>query len=281
MVYRFMDHYKGQFGVRWLLRKFGISPNAYYNYRKHKKAEYEQNKYRIHETIKEIYYNTHRIIGHRGMVIFLSRRGISLSKTTVHKYMNRESNLHSLVLKKIPKYRCGERNKVFPNLLKQKFNVEQKNKIWCTDFTCIRMANGKIRYNCSIIDLYDRIAVSSVNSQYINTDLEIKALAKALENEHPEKGLILHSDQAVQFTSCAFGDYCKEQGIVQSMSRAGCPYDNAPMERFCKIFKGELIYREKFVLDAAVNKYIFLWYNHIRPHSYNGGLTSFEARYKD
>ena len=66
------------------------------------------------------------------------------------------------------------------------------------------------------------------------------------------------------------------------MSKAGCPYDNAPMERFYNTFKNELIYQNTYYneesLDEAVNKYVFLWYNHIRPHSHNGGLTPFEAR---
>ena len=66
------------------------------------------------------------------------------------------------------------------------------------------------------------------------------------------------------------------------MSKAGCPYDNAPMERFYKSFKTELIYLSTFEndeqLDKEVNKYVYVWYNHIRPHSHNGGLTPFEAR---
>ena len=144
------------------------------------------------------------------------------------------------------------------------------------------MANGKMRYNCTILDLSKREAIATVNSKWINTDLAIKALSKAIEREKPNEGLILHSDQGVQFTSWAFVDYCKENGIIQSMSKTGCQYDNAPMERFYKLFKAELIYPNKFntedQLDEAVNRYVHVWYNHIRPHSYNGGLTPFEAR---
>jgi transposase InsO family protein len=55
----------------------------------------------------------------------------------------------------------------------------------------MRQTNGKFRYNCSIIDLFDRSAVASINSNYINTDLAIETLKKALEKEHyPE--VILH-----------------------------------------------------------------------------------------
>lgn len=69
---------------------------------------------------------------------------------------------------------------------------------------------------------------------------------------------------------------------MQSMSKSGCPYDNSPMERFFKTFKDELVYRHRFInakeLDDAVAKYVFVWYNHVRPHSYNNFLTPFQAR---
>ena len=282
MVYRFIDNNKEEYGLRWLCNRLNISTNAYYNYLKDNKKDYRKRKELILNTIKHIYFDNNRIIGHRAMVIFLKRRGITLSKTTVHKYMNKELNLHSIVLRKKPRYVQGQKNKIFPNLLNQKFDVDKKKKIWCTDFTYIRMGNGKMRYNCSIIDLHERIVVSSVNSKYINTDLALEALELALLTEKPAEGLILHSDQGTQFTSWDFVDYCKEKGIVQSMSKAGCPYDNAPMERFYNTFKNELIYQNTYYneesLDEAVNKYVFLWYNHIRPHSHNGGLTPFEAR---
>lgn len=281
MVYRFIDKYKLEFGLRWLLRKFNLSPNAYYNYLKNRKADYHEEKFKVQEAIKSIYYNNGRIIGHRWMVIFLARQNIFISKATAHKYMNKELNLHAITMRKKPKYVKGEKNKVFPNLLNQNFSVPSKNKVWCTDFTYMRLANGKMHYNCSIIDLYKREAVATINSRWINTDLAIETLAKALEREKPGKGLILHSDQGVQFTSWAFVEYCENQGIVQSMSKTGCPYDNAPMERFYKSFKTELIYPNKFEtdtqLDEAVNRYVYVWYNHIRPHTYNGGLTPFEA----
>ncbi len=155
-----------------------------------------------------------------------------LSKTTVHKYMNKDLCLHAAVMRKKPRYVRGAKNKIFTNLLKQDFRAESKNKIWCTDFTYIRLANGKMRYNCSILDLYDRSIVASVNGTYINTELAKKALEKALKSENPQEGLVLHSDQGCQFTSWEFVSYCKEKKVIQSMSKAGCPYDNAPMERF-------------------------------------------------
>ena len=66
------------------------------------------------------------------------------------------------------------------------------------------------------------------------------------------------------------------------MSRAGCPYDNAPMERYYHTLKTELIYHYRFETAAepnyAVSEVAYDCYNQVRPHSYNGYLTPFEKR---
>lgn len=124
--------------------------------------------------------------------------------------------------------------------------------------------------------------MASLDSSHINAELAIETLKRAVNNENPGSGLIPRSDQGYQFASWEFVDFCESQGVVQSMSKAGCPYDNAPMERFYKTFKEELVYRHRFMsaneLDDAVARYVFVWYNHVRPHSYNNWLTPFEAR---
>lgn len=42
MAYRFIDKYKEFFGLRWLLKHLDIYPNAYYNYRKNRRASYHK-----------------------------------------------------------------------------------------------------------------------------------------------------------------------------------------------------------------------------------------------
>ena len=282
MVYRFMDNNKEYFGLRWLCRQFGISTNCYYNYLARKKHEYHKRRDAIYERIKYIYYNHNRTVGHRVMGIFLSRYGIHLSKTTVHRYMNKHLHLSAIIMRKKPEYQAGKKHRIFDNLLKQNFTVNEKNKVWCTDFTYMRQPNGRFRYNCSIIDLFDRAIVASVNAGYINTELAIETLSKALAQENNPKGLILHSDQGGQFASLDFVTFCKEHGIRQSMSRAGCPYDNAPMERFYNTFKNCFYHRYSFestqMLDEMTKRYIN-WYNYVRPHAYNNYLTPMQARY--
>ena len=127
-----------------------------------------------------------------------------------------------------------------------------------------------------IIDLYDRRVVASVNGNRINTQLAIDTLEEAIQNVGGETGMILHSDRGSQFASKEFIEFCKGLGIIQSMSKPGCPYDNAPMERYFNTLKAELLHLNKYETEkelyTAITAYAYGWYNNLRPHSYNGGL---------
>ena len=140
------------------------------------------------------------------MVIFLRRRGISLSRTTVLKYM-RELKLRSVVIPQKPRYRKGDCYKKFNILLKQNFTAIRPNEKWCTDFTYL--IGWCKRYNCSIIDLYDKSVLATLNSKRIDAELAIQTLQIALDR-NPVKGkIILHSDQGSQYTSRAFTEFCE------------------------------------------------------------------------
>jgi transposase InsO family protein len=285
MVYRFIKDNNSEFGLNWLLRRLKICSNAYYNYLKNRKAKYRFTKERIYTEITDIYHKNDGVLGYRNMRVFLKRKNIHLSNPTIHKYMNTELGLMSVVRRKKPNYKKGDAHKTFSNLLQQDFKAETINIKWCTDFTYLYLTDGSKRYNCSIIDLHDRSVVASLNGKEITSELAINTVIKALALQPALHGqLILHSDQGSQFTSKSFTEFCESVHITQSMSKAGYPYDNAPMERYYNTLKNELIYLHYYhsdeELDTAVGDFAYFWYNHVRPHSYNGYLTPYEARYE-
>ena len=107
-----------------------IYPNAYYNYKKNRKESYNKEKEKNKQAILEIYHTYNGRPGHRMMVIYLKRKNIPLSKTTVLKYM-KELGLRSVVMPKKRTYLKGECYKKFENHLKQEFHAERrvKNKV--------------------------------------------------------------------------------------------------------------------------------------------------------
>ena len=217
------------------------------------------------------------------MTIYLARRGYHYSKTTIHKYMNKELSLKSIVRPKKPNYHQGKPHKIFENKLNQDFTADRINQKWCTDFTYVFLKNHEVRYNCTIIDLYDRSVVASITDRRITSDLAIRTLKKALEAQSALKGeLILHSDQGAQYTSKAFVEFCESVHIIQSMSKAGYPYDNAPMERYFNTLKNDCLnlyeFREEEALYRAIEEFAYVKYNYSRPHSYNDYKTPMEVR---
>jgi transposase InsO family protein len=254
-----------------------ICPNAYYNYRKHRKNAMKKTKTSTLKLIEKIYREAGGKPGYRMMKSLLDNKGVHLSAQTVHKYMNKELGLKSVTRKRKRNYSKGpEPYGMFENLLNQDFHADKRNAKWCVDFTYLSFGKNNRRYNCTILDLYDRRVVASVNGDRINAQLAIDTLKEALRNYGGETGMILHSDRGSQFASKEFIEFCKELGITQSMSKPGCPYDNAPMERYFNTLKAELLHLRKYETEAelytAITAYAYGWYNHLRPHSYNGGL---------
>ena len=258
-----------------------MSPNAYYNYLKDRKNEYHKRVSRIQKRIVALYHQEDGVPGYRQMQSYLAQEGIHITTLTSHRYMC-ALGLKSIVRRRKPDYIKGTVHKVFPNILNRDFSPEKPNRIWATDFTYLPLANGVMHYNCTIIDLYDRSVVATLNGAAITADLAIQTLQKALERHIPGKGLILHSDQGSQFTSKDFTEFCEKNHVQQSMSHAGCPYDNAPMERFYNTLKNEYFYLRNFKdvesLNNGIYQYVYGKYNRKRPHSYNGGLTPHAAR---
>lgn len=111
----------------------------------------------------------------------------------------------------------------------------------------------------------------------------MRTLHKALKSQPAIKGeRILYSDQGAQYTSTPFIDYCESVHVTQSMSKTGYPYDNAPMERYFNSLRNECTNLYEFKTEEAlyqtVEKFAYVTYNHVRPHSFNEYRTPYQAR---
>lgn len=168
---------------------------------------------------------------------------------------------------------------VAPNRLDQCFTCEIINRVWLTDFTYIPLKEG-FTYLCTVEDLCSRRIVGWATSTAIDTQLAIKALQQAVTLREPESGLIIHSDRGSQFASEAYQSYLAAAGALQSMSRKGNCYDNAPMESFFKSYKVEEVSRQRYdsheQATRGVIDYIERFYNPVRAHSALGYLSPIE-----
>lgn len=142
---------------------------------------------------------------------------------------------------------------------------------WVSDIRFIETVQDW-RYLAVVLDFYSREIVGWAMSAKIDGQWVLDALEMAIEHREPETGLSVHSDQGSQYTSSQYRKQLAVNGMTCSMSRKGERHDNAVAESFFHSFKGEPIYDSKFRTrdDArpAIFKYIELFYNRKRRHSY-------------
>ena len=88
--------------------------------------------------------------------------------------------------------------------------------------------------------------------------------------------VIFHTDRGSEFKNECIDRIIKAFGIRRSLSRKGCPYDNAVAEATYSIFKAEFVAGSSFSslkeLERSLNDYV-LWYNNVRLHGSSGYLS--------
>ena len=109
---------------------------------------------------------------------------------------------------------------------------------------------------------------------------------KQLAQQYPDlKGTIIHSDRGSQYTSKAFKEELRRNGMIQSLSGTGHCFDNARMESFFATLKKEKIYRiaaykmKREQVKTIIFRYVFVYYNRIRVYTGNPmGLSPVKYR---
>jgi len=213
--------------------------------------------------------------GARTIADIVRANGTELSRYRASKIM-KKLGLVSCQIKQ-HRYKKGTKEHInIPNTLDRQFAVTEPDQVWCGDVTYV-WSGQQWLYFAVIIDLFARKVIGWATSKSPNTDLTAKALSMAFEVRGKPKGVMFHSDQGCHYTSKQFRQLLWRYQIKQSMSRRGSCWDNAPMERFFRSFKTEWMpiagYSSFYEAKSAITEYIIRYYNSVRPHQYNGGLT--------
>jgi putative transposase len=159
----------------------------------------------------------------------------------------------------------------YPYLLRD-LPVTWPNQVWCADITYIPMHKGFL-YLVAIMDWYSRKVLSWRLSNTMDTDFCVSALEEALDNYG--KPDIFNTDQGSQFTSFAFTNILRENGIRISMDGRGRWLDNVFVERLWRSLKYENVYLHAYETGSEARAGIGRWidfYNRLRPHSSLGGF---------
>jgi transposase InsO family protein len=201
----------------------------------------------------------------------LNKVGVQCCENSVAKLMRKEG-IRAITVRKFRVTTTDSKHDlpIAPNRLDQDFKAQGTNQVWLTDFTYIALKEG-FTYLCTVQDLYSRRIVGWATSFKIDAALALDALDQAIALRQPKSGLIVHSDRGSQFASNVYRDRLNKRHFLQSMSRKGNCYDNAPMESFFKSFKTEEVYQNNYQTheeaSRAAANYIERFYNRIRLHS--------------
>ena len=257
----------------------GIGRSSYYFCtKKRPEGRLKQENWILKEEIIRIYHEQDGVYGAPKIREELKKQDLpfKVSEKRVQRIM-KSLGLRSVVIKK---YRPYKKDAVYnggENLLKRDFSTTKRDEKWVSDITYLHTVQDGWCYLASIMDLATNKIIGWSFSRTMDKSCVVSALHQAVTTQRPAKGVILHSDRGSQYTSHEYRGHLLQQGIRQSFSAKGCPYDNAPIESFHAILKKELVYRTIFKSYEDAKPQLFQYiegrYNRNRMHSAIGYKT--------
>jgi transposase InsO family protein len=263
-----MTRLQGQGSVEWLCASAGVSRASYY--RRWVEASPGREETALRDLVQRLAL-AERFYGYRRITERVRRQGFAVNRKRIARIM-REDNL--LALRKKPAFRPATTDSrhaftVWPNLARRLI-LTASDQLWVADITYVRLDEAFV-YLAVVLDGFSRKVVGWAMADHLRAELALEALDMALTSRQPAPGLIHHSDRGVQYAS---GDYIGRllaYDLQPSMSRPGCPWDNAMAESFMKTLKTEEVdgcdYRNLADARARIGQFIDEVYNRQRLHS--------------
>jgi putative transposase len=271
--YAWIQEHRDSFPVATLCGVLGVSTSGYYEWLHRKPSARAERHERIKRCVVQVHTQSHGIYGSGKIAEEMQTHNEmeSACRNTVAAAM-RELGIRSRIRKKFrpTTTQADPTKQPAENVLDRDFTADAPNRKWATDITYLPTGAGWV-YLAVVIDLFSRKVIGWSIGRSLATTLVSDALRKAIETRRPNgKRLVHHSDRGCQYTSDTYQRMLTTMGITCSMSRTGCCYDNAAMERFFWSLKHEWTNHESFgdLQDArlSVFKYIETFYNPIRIH---------------
>jgi transposase InsO family protein len=279
-----MKHHRDIYSVERMACVFGVSRSGYYQYIQEKHSPRQQENGRLLSLIHDVYEKSSGLYGSPRIHAVLKEQGVSCSRPRVAKLM-RASGLCSKIRKKYKsKSKSVTGGIMADNLLKGNFLTHAPDQVWVSDITYISTAEGWM-YLAVVLDLFSRKVIGMAMDKHITRFLVIKAFEQAVCRRKGKTPVIFHSDRGSQYTSHDFQKCLKKYEVLTSMSGKGNCYDNAVAESFFHSLKMELIYQTKYETrekaKEEIFKYVEIFYNTKRKHSYLGYLSPNEFEVKN
>lgn len=279
MRFSFIEEHRPMWSLRRMCRMLKVSKAGYFAWRWRPESPRDGEDRALSTRIRVIHAESRRTYGSPRIHRELRAQGTAVSRKRVERLM-RDSGLWVK-----PKARyvvttdSDHDQPVAPNLLEQDFTAVAPDRRWVTDITYVATEEGWL-YVATIIDLFSRRAVGWAMQERMDRSLILAALDMAVSQRRPLPGLLHHSDRGSQYASEDYRKALSRNGMVASMSRRACCYDNAAMESFWHTMKSDLIHRRHYQTRQEARQEIFeyieVFYNRVRRHSSIGYVSPVE-----
>jgi len=256
---------------------FGISRQAYYQYKQYVATCYLEQEVILQEVIR--IRSKHKCMGGRKLYklldSFMINHQIKMGRDAFFNLLA----INKLLVKKrktrIVTTQSSHWLRKYKNKIKY-FTPTEPNQLYVSDITYWKIGSRNV-YISLITDAFSHKVVGYNLAQTLEAVESIKALQMALSCLKTDNyKLIHHSDRGVQYCCGEYVKLLQDNNIEISMTENGDPLENAIAERINGILKGEYLecydietFEEaEELLQAVVNLY-----NNERPHMSIGNLT--------
>ena len=232
----------------------------------------------LQETIVEIFHANRDAYGSRKIKDALSKVGLQVSRRRIRRIMQEQGivSKYTVAQFKVHKQTCNE-DKI-GNKLNRQFDNQEPYAVVISDLTYVRVKN-KWNYICLLVDLFNREIIGYSAGRHKDAELVSGAFSKV--NTDLRNIKLFHTDRGSEFKNKLIDNILDSFQLDRSLSKKGCPYDNAVAEATFKLCKTEFINGRTFEnltqLQLELADYVN-WFNNFRTHSSLNYQTPAEAR---
>jgi transposase InsO family protein len=248
-----------------------VARSGYYRWRKGSASARDNANHQLVQQIQAIFEANRGTYGSPRITKELCQAGQKCNHKRVERLMRQQGLKGRTARKrKVRTTHSDHTEPIAPNLLRNRPAPQKPDAVWVADITYVPTAEGWL-FLAAVMDLYTRQILGWSLWQSLEAGGPLQALARALANRRPPRGLIHHSDQGIQYACRDYRQQLERRGLIASMSRRGNCYDNAAMEAFWSTLKREALEQSaqwsKNQVRRVLFEYIESIYNRSRLHS--------------
>lgn len=233
---------------------------------------------KLENEIIAIFKKSRNNYGTRKIKRELDKKGYQVSRRRIGHIMRKYGLVSNYTVKqyKVYKSKCNEEKT--ENIVNREFDRKESMEVVVSDLTYVNV-KGKWNYICILLDLYNREIIGYAAGKNKDANLVYKAFTKV--SRPLENIKILHTDRGNEFKNNVIDGLLTAFNINRSLSKKGCPYDNAVAEAAFKVVKTEFAFNKIFESFEDLEYLLFdyvNWYNNHRIHGSLDYLTPVEYR---